>query len=137
MKRKKSQICGNKYPCSVGKNKVGDTVQPIGQAIKRRIIKLEAMEIIKNQKDVIGWVRHFALPYKPIKDFKTTDTLILVTFRSDEHYIFRYFNEFGLIDAFLIQNLLDRITKYTQEAFIEQSGLNKTLEIFENKKEEK
>ncbi len=97
--------------------------------------KMETSEVIKNYKDCIGWVRHFALPNQPVKDFRTADILILVTFRSDEHYIFRYFNEFGLIDAFLIQNLLDRITKYTQEAFMERSCLNKTLEIYEYKKE--
>ncbi len=98
---------------------------------------MEAIEIINNQKDMIGWVRHFALPNKPVKDFKTADILILVTFRSDERYILRYFNEFGLVDASFIQNLCDRITLYTREEFIEKSGLNKTLEIFKYKKEEK
>ncbi|MDP2362552.1 MAG: hypothetical protein Q8M94_02160 [Ignavibacteria bacterium] len=98
---------------------------------------MEASDFIKNYRDCIGWVRHFALPYKSLRAHKIefTDTYFLVTFRSDEHYMLRYSGEAVLrpINGWLIQNLCERISNYTEQEFKDKTGLGTTLEIYEYK----
>ncbi|MBT9164056.1 MAG: hypothetical protein DDT23_00045 [candidate division WS2 bacterium] len=101
---------------------------------------MEVLNRLKNEKDIIGWVRQLALPPKDIRHFEITDMLIIATFRSDERYLlrFRVLHSFGgtvlrVINGWLIQNLCDRISSYTLEEFTEKTGWGTTLEIYQYK----
>ncbi|MBT9164968.1 MAG: hypothetical protein DDT23_00979 [candidate division WS2 bacterium] len=90
-------------------------------------------------RNVIDWVREYAIPAGYLKYLCNTPTRIVVTFSPDEKYLLCYYGNTATrpIDGWLAQSLCDRVSRYTIEEFLEKAKSGTRLEIYQYKEEKK